>query len=159
MQFLTPGERSGDIWYNVAPTKKWLIYSVRACAEVNIILATYKGDTRYRAFTLSIGSPTVDVACVRDYPGGPCLHTDSMLVHYRPSCDESKSYWIRWDDESIEAGSSQVEITAGFGSTLDENVFLFYSPLEMQGTFAISYLAIGTSMNSEGSWSIGQTYG
>lgn len=129
------------------PKRDFFTFDVMTCKDARLALSTTPGEHHKNTFEIVIGSsddPTAKLVYI-DSEGNSHLQDEAGL-HNLVHCDESRQFWVSWDNLRVEVGMGE----------LGNNKFL-----SNQGTFSdhLTAVSISTGNDSMGQWSFLQADG
>ena len=131
-----------DYWINVV-TSKSLVFKLKACKEISIIIAQYKGVFTYNAYEIRLGANdgTVDIIKDTPYTGETVATNDNPVL----DCDVSQWFWVSWNNG----------IMFGTGPLPDANVKIswaipYFHPIENIGIRSFTDDGVWEFFSSQG---------
>lgn len=135
---------SNQVWITVVEQTS-MVFKVKACSDVHVVLASYPKNPRVRSYDLLLGSDGNTMTKL--YREGTLVHsinTSNLL-----KCDVDQYLWVSWQNNIIEMGT-------GYEPYLD-GLLLYH---EKTVTYHITSAAFYTSPGSTpGVWEFGQVSG
>jgi Farnesoic acid 0-methyl transferase len=127
------------MWYSPF-SKTSVLFKVRACSDVHILLAKFLAITDDGVYEIIIGEQSNQLSLIRYGIGGSILvqqNTQNVL-----HCSYAQWFWIDWSRG----------ISVGAGSQVGDSVFLQISSLPHR--FDISAVSVATGQGVAGDWEL-----
>lgn len=120
--------------------EKAVLFKVRACSEVYVLLAKFFGVTAFGVYEILIGGQGNSKLEIRHGVGGTLLAEKQMtnLLH----CSQSRWFWVDWSKG----------IYVGSGQYISDSALLSVSTSLMPEQFPIYATAFSTGASSNGDW-------
>lgn len=127
------------MWYTPA-AQKHVVFKIRACSDVHIVLAEYFAVTDYNVYEIVIGQNSDSQSVITHGRNGIVLTRQSQASGL--SCNYAVWFWIDWSRG----------INVGTGYEVGDSVILGVNVTALPEIFDINAVSITTGPGIDGYW-------